>query len=364
MRFPVIVVVVGGVLLGVLAFLLAGGTLGTDGTGSETSGATAVSISTPPPVATTIAAPTTTITVPSTTTTEVERGPLVIQGVGDVNFDPGYITAFAAEGYQIAFDGLDGVFLEDDLTVINLECPVSEIGTQLDKQFSFACDPASLPIARANGVDVANLANNHGQDRGVEAMLDSIVNLTDAGIAPVGVGGNLAAASAPALFDIDGRIVAVVGMGGVVPGEAWLATEERPGMASGDDIDLMAASVEAAAEVADIVVVTIHWGVEGVSEPDADDRARAEAMIEAGADVIFGHHPHRLGRLETVNGVPVFWTLGNFVWPRLSDAGATSGIARVVFSPDGTVDACLVPAFIETSGRPELRGTPVCEGER
>jgi hypothetical protein len=97
-------------------------------------------------------------------------------------------------------------------------------------------------------------------------------------------------------------------------------------MASGDDVDQMAAAVEAASASADVVVVTIHWGVEGVAEPDAEDRARAEAMIAAGADVIFGHHPHRLGELEFVDGVPVFWTLGNFVWPRLSDAGATTAV--------------------------------------
>jgi poly-gamma-glutamate capsule biosynthesis protein CapA/YwtB (metallophosphatase superfamily) len=354
--------VAGGVLFGVLLFVAVRPDQGSAAEGVAPVAAPTSSSSESPATSTT--STTSTMAPTTTTTTTILRGDLVIQGVGDVNFDPDYITAFAESGYQIAFDGLDGIFLADDLTVINLECPPTDAGTQLDKQFSFRCDPASLPVARANGVDVASLANNHGQDRGTDGMLDSIANLRAAGIEPVGVGADLAEATRPALFDIDGWAVAVLGMGGVLPGDAWLATDERPGMASGDDVDQMVAAVEAASGSADVVVVTIHWGVEGVAEPDAEDRVRAEAMIAAGADVIFGHHPHRLGELEILNGVPVFWTLGNFVWPRLSDAGATTAVGRVVIAADGGVEACLIPAFIETSGRPELRGEPTCEGER
>jgi hypothetical protein len=360
-----------GVLLGVGAFVLAGPEGGTpapaippqavgEGDAASTSRPTAVATVTPAAAA----VDTSTTTRPPDTTTPTTLGTLVIQGVGDVNFDPEYLPVFAEEGFQVAFDGLDGIFLSDDLTVINLECPPTDAGAQLDKQFSFRCDPSALPVAREHGVDVASLANNHGQDRGTEGMLDSIANLRAAGIEPVGVGADLAEATRPALFEIDGWTVAVLGMGGVLPGDSWLATEDRAGMASGDDIDQMAAAVEAASASADVVVVTIHWGVEGVAEPDAEDRARAEAMIAAGADVIFGHHPHRLGELEFVDGAPVFWTLGNFVWPRLSDAGATTAVARVIISPDSGVEACLIPAFIESSGRPELRGEPTCRGER
>ena len=123
----------------------------------------------------------------------------------------------------------------------------------------------------------------------------------------------------------------------------------------------MTAAIRAAHEIADLVFVTIHWGVEGESVPRADDRDRAVAMIDAGADAIFGHHPHRLGELEIVDGVPVYWTLGNFIWPRLSDASATSGVARLEIRADGSMDACLLPAFIERSGQPSLTGPRSCE---
>ncbi len=292
-----------------------------------------------------------------------EPEPIVVQGVGDVNFDPAYIPEFLAHGYETAFTGLAGSFLDDDVTVINLECSPSRSGVAIDKQFVFRCDPDALPIAKSFGVDVANLANNHGQDYGTKAMLDGRWNLWQSGIWPVGVGRNRDEALRPAMLAAGGRRVAVLGFGGVHPSSSWLATDERPGMADGDDIDAMAEAVAAARAEADIVVVTIHWGVELVTEPGEHDRRAAQAMVEAGADVIFGHHPHRLGELEFINGKPVFWTLGNFVWPRFSDAGATTAIARVILSPDGAIEACLVPVFIESGGHPVLQGDPRCPGE-
>lgn len=289
--------------------------------------------------------------------------PIVIHGVGDTNFDPAYIPTFRSEGYAFAFEGLDGLFLADDLTVINLECSPSELGSPIDKAFVFRCDPEALPIARENGVDVANLANNHGQDYGTEAMLDGRQNLIDAGVLPVGVGADLIQAITPAIVDIRGVKVAVLGFGGVHPSSSWLAAEDRPGMADGDDLEQMAAAVKAAAAASDFVVVTIHWGMELVTAPLAFDREAAAVMVAAGADVIFGHHPHRLGEMEMIDGKPVFWTLGNFIWPRLSDAGATTAVARVVIGEDGRMTACLIPAFIETSGQPVLKGIPRCPGE-
>jgi hypothetical protein len=314
---------------------------------------------------TTPSVPSTTVPVTTTTAPVVHEEPspgwLTIHGVGDVALDPSYIPNLAIHGYEYAFAGLEDLFVTDDLTIINLECSASNLGSPLPKAFTFRCDPAALPVARRAGVDVANLANNHGQDFGTEAMLDSRANVNRAGIRAVGVGVNLAEASAPTIVNVNGWRVAVLGMGGVVPSWTWLATDDRPGMASGDDIDQMTAAVRAAAETADLVVVTIHWGWELETEPRADDRARAEAMIAAGADMIFGHHPHRLGGLEFIDGKPVFWTLGNFIWPRLSDAGATTAVARVLVAPDGSLDACLIPAFIETSGQPVLQGPAPCE---
>lgn len=353
-----------GVFLGALAFFGSGSLAdGPDDAAAPTTApistttSTVTSRSGPPP-------PSVTTTVPAATSTTVEeKGALVIHGTGDVNFDPAYIPRLAAEGYGSAFDGVAGLFVDDDLTIVNLECTPSLLGEPLDKEFVFRCATSALPVMKHNGVDVVNLANNHSQDHGSPAMLDGAFQARLAGLAPVGVGETVSSATEPAIFEVDGWRIAVLGMGGVVPGAGWLATEDRPGMASGDDIDQMTSAVASAAQQADLVFVSIHWGVEGESEPRPDDVERARAMIAAGADAIFGHHPHRLGGLELIDGRPVFWTLGNFIWPRLSDASATTGVARLEIAPDGEIVACLLPAFIERSGQPVLTGAIDCAGE-
>ncbi len=309
----------------------------------------------PAPTTTQQAPAPTTTTSPPTTTTLPPRGRLVISATGDVNLDPSYIPALAAEGYRHPWTGLQQIFEEDDLTIVNLECAASDLGSALPKQFTFRCDTDALPFMRAGGVEVANLGNNHSGDYGKDALLDSREQLIAADIAPVGVGKDAAQAHEPALFDINGWRVAVLGFGGVVPSPDWIAGEDWPGMADGDTIETMVAAVEAADEVADLVIVAIHWGVELDTQPRPEDRERAAAMIEAGADAIFGHHAHRLQPLEIVDGVPVAWGLGNFVWPTLSTAGSTTAVAQVVFEPDGTSRACLVPTFIESPGHPVLQ---------
>lgn len=350
----VVAVLAGGSLVGAGAFALV------PPAGIEEAAVTTSSTTTVPAPTTTSLPSTTTSTTATTTTTVPAAEAVVIHAVGDTNFDTAYIPNLAIHGYEFAFEGLGGLFADDDLTIVNLECTPSLLGTALPKAFTFRCDPSSLPVAREAGVDVANLANNHAQDFGTEAMLDGRANVNRAGIRAVGVGVDLAEATAPTVVTVGKWRIAVLGMGGVIPGASWLATEGRPGMASGDDIDQMTSAVRSASELADFVAVSIHWGWELETEPRADDRARAEAMIAAGADMIFGHHPHRLGELELIDGKPVFWTLGNFVWPRLSDAGATTAVARVVISPDGGIEACLIPAFIESSGQPVLQESSSC----
>ena len=311
-------------------------------------------------------APVPSATAPVTAATPVteaarERQRIVVSGTGDVNLDPGYIPALRDEGYDHAWSGLEGLFTEDDLTVVNLECPVSTRGMIVPKEFNFRCDPGALPAARAAGVEVANLANNHSGDYGPVALLDSVDLVRGAGIAPVGIGADAAAATTPAVVEVGGWTVAVLGFGGVVPSGDWLATDSRPGMADGDDIDSMTAAIRRADESADLVFVSIHWGVELDVEPRADDVERAHAMIDAGVDGIFGHHSHRLQPLGEHADRPIAWGLGNFVWPRNSVEGSRSAVAQFVVEPDGSVGGCLLPADIVSSGHPVLTGERACD---
>ena len=283
-----------------------------------------------------------------------DRGALVIHGTGDVNLDPSYIPNLAANGYDYAWSGLDGLFVRDDLTVVNLECPASNGGAIIKKEFNFRCDPAALPAMRDAGVEVANQGNNHAYDFGPEALLDSIANLRAAGIEPVGAGANHRAALDPAILEIEGWRVAVVGIGMVVDPPGSVAAPGHPGIAAGHDTDAMLRAVRAAERAADLVIVTIHWGVELDTEPRPEQVELGRAFVDAGADAIFGHHSHRLQPMDRYRGRPIFWGLGNFVWPDFSPEGSRTAVAQVRVTPGGRITGRLLPAHIEAAGHPVL----------
>lgn len=292
-----------------------------------------------------------------------QRTRLVVSGTGDVNLDPTFVRSFPSTGYEDAWSGLDGAFLSDDLTIVNLECSPSNLGEPWDKPWTFRCDPDALPSMAAAGVDVANLANNHGTDFGFDAMLDGMANLTSVGIAPVGTGRTITEAYRPFIAEINGWTIAVIGSGGVNPETgSWLALDDRPGMTHGDDTASIAAAISSAKKTADIVLVTAHWGEQGTTTPRPFERRQAEAWIEAGADGILGHHQHVLQPLEFYRGRPIAWGLGNFVWQAYPSESRRTAIARFVFEPDGRIGACLIPVMIERSGHPVVQAptTNVC----
>jgi poly-gamma-glutamate synthesis protein (capsule biosynthesis protein) len=310
---------------------------------------TAIEVSTtaPPPVATTTSSP----------PAETPRGRLVIHAVGDVNFAPNSTVAFTRDGFDIAWNGLRGIFKLDHLTIVNFECSPTQIGIPIEKEWTFRCPLDSLAPMRVAGVEVTSLANNHAGDLGKSALVDGRENLIAAGFHAVGAGRDLDEANRPAIIEIEGWRIAVVGLSSISGDTGWFATDRGPGVAPAS-LGNITASVSAAAEISDIVIVMVHWGLELTSQPTRGDRLRADAMIAAGADVIVGHHPHRLQPLEIVDGVPVFWSMGNFVWPYLSHTQSVTAVAEIVIEPDGSVIGRLIPAYIESHGHPELRGSP------
>lgn len=120
----------------------------------------------------------------------------------------------------------------------------------------------------------------------------------------------------------------------------------------------MVQAVKAAAVHADIVVVMIHWGVELDIESRDYQISEGHLLIDAGADAIFGAHSHRLQSMSVYRGRPIFWSLGNFVWPNFSTSGSTTAVAQVTITPKGRFVGKILPAFITAPGHPVLRGGP------
>ena len=287
-----------------------------------------------------------------------EKGTLVIHGTGDVSLDPSQIPAFRTNGYGWAWSGLGGLFRHDDLSVVNLECPATDVVDPEPKPFAFRCDPGALPAARSAGVDVVSQANNHSYDDGPAGLVDSLSNIRAAGLAAVGAGSDQADALRAASVQVNGWTIAVLGIDEVLDPVDEVAGPDEPGTAAGHDFALALRAVRDAASVSDLVVVSIHWGVELDAGPRRYQVHQAHRMIDAGADVIFGSHPHRIQPMETYRGRPIFYSLGNFVWPRLTPVTSASAVAEVTVTPDGAVIGRLLPVEIVSDGHPVLVWTP------
>ena len=283
------------------------------------------------------------------------KGTLVIHGTGDVSLDPSQIAAFRTHGYDWAWSGLGGLFNHDDLTMANLECPVTDIVDPQPKAFTFRCDPRALPAARHAGIDVASQANNHAYDQGPAGLVDSLDAIRAAGLASVGAGTDESEALRAARFEIRGWTVAVVGINQVLDPLDQIAGPNKPGTAGGHDFRLAVRAIRDAAATSDLVFIMIHWGVELETRPRPYQVRQAHRMIDAGADVIFGAHPHVLQPMETYRGRPIFYSLGNLVWPRVSEDASASAVAEVTIAPDGTIRAKTVRIEIVSNGHPVIK---------
>lgn len=246
-----------------------------------------------------------------------DSDPVELLFAGDV-----YLSDHVMEAYRNA-GSISGVvsegYLEDiasaDYFTVNEEFPFSSGGKQAeDKQFTFRVSPDNVTMFREMGIDLVTLANNHTLDYGTEALLDTITTLDDAGIRHVGAGADLQHAEEFVTVSIKGKKIAFVGATRVIPEPEWAAGESSPGVFSAyEDAELLK-KIKDAKEQADFVVVYVHWGEERKESPNEVQQTLAHNIVSAGADLVIGAHPHVLQGIEYYNGVPIVYSLGNFVF--------------------------------------------------
>ena len=210
-----------------------------------------------------------------------------------------------------------------DLRFCNLECPVSDRGHDLHHRFSFRADPRALEGLRATGFNVVSQANNHTYDWGPQALLDSLARLHAAGIEPVGAGRNFLAAHYPFVAHTGSLRIAFLAYVNVDPPEA-AAGVDRAGVAWLDPAQALA-DIRFARPLADLVIVCPHWGVEYAEKPSPEQVDLAHQMIDAGADLIVGSHPHVVQPIEKYHDRWIAYSLGNFVFDQ-HDAATHRGL--------------------------------------
>ncbi len=220
-------------------------------------------------------------------------------------------------------NGLSGCLSEElrnqlssvDLMMFNNEFCYTDRGTPLpQKDYHFRCNPKYVSELQKLGIDYVSLANNHVYDYGEEGLTDTLQTLKEAEIPYIGAGENIDEASKPLYYILNGRKIAVVAATQIERTASYTreATEEKSGVLKTLNPERFREVIKKAKAHADQCIVIVHWGTEGDETYDEGQEALAEAFTEAGADLIIGGHTHCLQGAEYKNGVPVFYSLGNF----------------------------------------------------
>ena len=278
------------------------------------------------------------------------RGAATIALAGDVHAEAP-IRAVLNRGAN-PFAGMSEQLRSADLAMVNVETAVSRRGTPAAKSFAFRAPGSLWRALAAAGVDVVTLANNHSLDYGPLALADTIRGARRAGLAVVGAGRDPSEAYAPALLERDGRTVAFVGLSRVLPSPSWEAARGRPGVASALNEQVALASVRAAARVSDRVVVSIHWGEELHRCPGAEQQALAARLVDAGADVVAGHHPQVLQGISRRADALIGYSLGNFAFYARDEATRATGVLTAAIPARGRVGYEFEPGRIAAEGGP------------
>lgn len=249
---------------------------------------------------------------------ETADGPRVkLNFGGDIIFAGKVGELLQKKGYDYSYALLDGMFKKDDLTIVNLETPITTGGVGAEnKQFVFKGEPKALDALKSAGVDAVNLANNHTLDQGESGLLDTLNHLSQRGIPYVGAGADSKEAYSAQYFERQGIRIALLGFTRVMPRIDWKAEAKKPGVASVYDSREGLKAIAAAKKKADLVVVVVHWGKERMEQYDSLQQELGRSFIDAGADLVMGGHPHVLQGIEPYKGKWIAYSTGNFIFTR------------------------------------------------
>jgi poly-gamma-glutamate synthesis protein (capsule biosynthesis protein) len=247
-------------------------------------------------------------------------------------------------GADLAIMNLECVLADDDTTRISkagpiLRRPTESITTLSSVPFQFAC-----------------LANNHVFDMGEPGLRATLEALDENRIAHVGAGTSAASARQAVRLRVGSTSLTIIN---VAEGEEAKSLADGPGVAP-LDVDHVRQQIAWEKSQSDLIFVIIHAGVERLPIPSPSIVRRFRMIAEAGADLIVGHHPHVVQGMELHQGVPIFYSLGNFVFKRGHNPRENEGILIHVGLEPGRIDSIgIVPFNIGISALGSKTGTEI-----
>jgi len=255
------------------------------------------------------------------------------------------------------FDDFEEIIQKSDISVTNLESPLTQINEPIGKSGpNFRTDPEIAKTIKETGFDLVTLANNHIYDQGEDGLNETITSLVDQDLEFVGAGNTLSEAQTPFYISIKGLKIAFINfsLAGL-----WCANENHGGSNSMNLIDNFN-QIRSANQNADIVILIIHGGHEHQHYPSPETIKRYRFYAQSGADAIVAHHPHSIQGYEVYEETPIFYSLGNFLFPPYRDKDYEKhwfeGYAVVLKIKDGKINFKILP--YEQCNNEEISITP------
>ena len=266
---------------------------------------------------------------------------------GDVLLDRGVRPIAERRGVAFLFDSVQAEFQRSDAVVVNLECPLTDTVSPVNKLYIFRANAEWAKDLYRVGITHAALANNHTNDQGRRGLQATYQHLCDAGIVPIGYGNTYEEQSEPIVIS-KGKVRVAVFNAVMMSLENWHYLEGRPGVfqpTTEQLVQTVSSYREQHPETA--IVAVLHWGVEFNAQPTFTQRLLARQLSDAGADAIIGHHPHVVQPIDTIGPTLVCYSLGNFVFDQHPPQTRQCLMVRLDFRPHRKHSSTVIPTRIE-----------------
>ena len=244
---------------------------------------------------------------------------------GDLMLDRGVKRSIYRDfkgDYQIFLENLS--FLKEaDIAFANLEGNLSDQGQDRGKKYSFRMEPKALEAITEIGLDALSVANNHTADWGQKAFLDTIKRLKEKNIVPVGGDINKEEATRPKIIERNGLKIGFLGFTDVGP-DWFSAQKNREGILLASDPDFEEI-ISQAKEETDFLITSFHWGEE-YQKPNQRQKTLAHRAIEAGTDIVVGHHPHVIQKTVKYKDGLIIYSLGNLIFDQYFSEATMQGL--------------------------------------
>jgi len=286
---------------------------------------------------------------------------ITLFAVGDIMLDRGVEYVIERNGggdFTFPFHKIAGHFKKADILFGNLESIIAARGGRVGSIHSFRADPKAIEGLVYAGFDVLSVANNHTLDYGRAGMEDSLRRLQEANIIPVGAGLNAHEAFSVKIKEVRGTKIGFLAFTNLGP-EVWGAGNDSPGIAwvGAKDKEQITQHIKNAKEAVDLLVVSFHWGEEYASRPNTFQISFGQALVDAGADIVIGHHPHVIQPVERYRGGWIAYSLGNFVFDQGFSEETMKGLLLEILIEDKAIkEVTSKEITISSSFQPSLVG--------